>query len=390
MADFKLPDLGEGVTEAEVDKWLVKEGQEIAEDELLVEVITDKATAEIPSPFSGVVARIHVAEGTIVPVGTVLVTIGGADESPEASANPEKAGIEDAPTDKEAATVTAGAEDGVKATPPVRKLARELDIDLSEVTGTGPGGRISREDVEAVAGSASEEASPAGGRRVPLRGVRRKIAEHMLKAHLAIPSVTHVEECDITEVDAARKLANERDAEGTKLTFLPFIVRAVSIELKKFPPLNSSLDETAGEIVYHEHYNIGIAVDAPQGLMVPVIRNADKLSLRELATEIERLASGAKDGTLKAEELRGSTFSVTSPGRFGGLMATPLVNHPNSAILGVHRATERPVVRDGQVVVRLMMNLSITFDHRIMDGVTASSFCMGVVDLLEHPTELAL
>jgi pyruvate/2-oxoglutarate dehydrogenase complex dihydrolipoamide acyltransferase (E2) component len=391
MPDFKLPDLGEGVTEAEIDRWLVKEGQEVAEDELLVEVITDKATAEIPSPFAGVVSRLHVKEGDVVPVGTILITIGegGGPSSERVEAPAADAQVKSA----------SGGDDGdgrVKAMPPVRKLARELGVDLTQVEGSGPGGRITREDVEATAGAHREPESDAlvrdagPGRRESLRGVRRMIAEHMQAAHRSIPPVTHVEECDVTELVATRRIANERMPEGPKLTYLPFIVKAVVVALRDHPQLNSSLDEAAGEIVYHDAYDIGFAVDAPQGLLVPVIRGAEKKSVRELAAEIERLASAARSGTLQTDDLRGSTFTVTSPGPFGGVMATPIINYPNAAILGVHRAAERPVVRDGQIVVRTMMNLSITFDHRLLDGVTASKFCMDVVKLLEHPAVLVL
>jgi pyruvate/2-oxoglutarate dehydrogenase complex dihydrolipoamide acyltransferase (E2) component len=228
------------------------------------------------------------------------------------------------------------------------------------------------------------------GRREPLRGVRRMIAEHMEAAHRSVPPVTHVEECDVTELNATRRIANERAPASPKLTYLPFIVKAVVVALKDHPQLNSSLDEAAGEIVYHDAYDIGFAVDAQHGLLVPVIRGADKKSVRDLAAEIERLAAAARSGSLQMNDLRGSTFTVTSPGPFGGLMATPIINYPNAAILGVHRATERPVVRDGQIVVRTMMNLSITFDHRLLDGVTAARFCMDVVKLLEHPAVLAL
>jgi pyruvate/2-oxoglutarate dehydrogenase complex dihydrolipoamide acyltransferase (E2) component len=399
MADFKLPDLGEGVTEAEIDRWLVKEGQAIAEDDLLVEVITDKATAEIPSPFAGVVSRIHVDEGDVVPVGTVLISIDedGAEAAPGAQAEADRgpAPGEAPPAPPTSAPLREG--DGrVKAMPPVRKLARELGVDITQARGTGPGGRVLREDVEALATEAAAETAPPpaeralGGRRVALRGVRRMIAEHMARAHSGIPPVTHVEECDVTELDAARRLANERQPDGPKLTFLPFIVKAVVAGLKEFPDINSTLDEATGEIVYHDRYDIGVAADTPQGLLVPVVRSADTKSLRDIAMEIERLARDASDGKLKAEELRGSTFTITSPGPFGGLMATPIINYPEAAILGVHRATERPVVRDGQVVVRLMMNLSITFDHRILDGVTAAKFCLAVVNLLEHPAALLL
>jgi pyruvate/2-oxoglutarate dehydrogenase complex dihydrolipoamide acyltransferase (E2) component len=441
MPEFKLPDLGEGVTEAEIDRWLVREGQEVHEDDLLVEVITDKATAEIPSPFSGTVARLHVNEGDIVPVGTVLVTIGepgastlegtvedlfqqpGTDSGPDLPSDEDIGAVTESDTEP-AVTAEAGedgaspsatprdgmrgeeggaaertgtpagdnAEEraaGVKAMPPIRKLARDLGVDINGVTGSGPGGRILREDVEAVA------AAPAGSRelsgtRVEFRGVRRMIAEHMLKAHGAIPPVTHVEECDITELDEARRLANERNPEGTKLSLLAFVVKATVTALKEHPALNSTLDEDANEIVYHDRYDIGVAVDTPNGLVVPVVRGADSKNVRAIATEIERLAGAAREGSLGVDELRGSTFTITSPGRFAGLMATPIINYPEAAILGVHRAMERPVVRNGQILVRTMMNLSITFDHRLLDGVAAAKFCIDLVRLLEHPTVLAL
>ncbi|MGH2748804.1 MAG: dihydrolipoamide acetyltransferase family protein [Actinomycetota bacterium] len=387
MADFKLPDLGEGVTEAEIDRWLVKEGDVVAEDDLLVEVITDKATAEIPSPFAGTVSKIHVGEGDIVPVGTVLVTIGdgevaaGAEATADAVAPREQR--PEVPSPPPMPPPQAARRSDVKAMPPVRKLARELGIDIAAIAGSGPGGRILRDDVEAAAGA------PAG-RREPLRGIRRTIAERMSEAHRAIPPVTHVEECDVTELDATRRIANERATDGVRLTFLPFIVKAVVAGLKRYPAMNASLDEDAGEIVYHDSYNVGVAVDTPAGLTVPVVHDADKKKLKEIAAEIERLAVAARDSHLRTEDLRGGTFTVTSPGPFGGLMATPIVFHPQVGILGVHRATDRPVVRDGQIVVRKIMNLSITFDHRVLDGMTAARFCIDVVNLLEHPAVLAL
>jgi len=383
MAEFKLPDLGEGVTEAEVDRWLVKEGDTIAEDDPLVELITDKATAEVPSPFAGIVKKIHVEAGAVVPVGTVLVTIDSDSTAPEP---PGSSPTHSAPARDEA----------IQAMPPVRRLARELGVDLSAVTGSGPDGAILRSDVVGAAARAGRgQVSPAApdmaaGRREPLRGVRRVVAERMAHAHQVVPPVTHVEECDVTELDATRNLANERAPDQPRLTFLPFIVKAVIQGLKDHPALNASLDEDAGEIVYHDHYDIGVAVDTPSGLVVPVVHDADKKRLREIAAEIDRLAEAARSGTLDMSELRGGTFTVTSPGPFGGLMATPIVFHPQSAILGVHRAIERPVVRDGQVVVRTMMNMSITFDHRILDGMTAAKFVLDVVKLLEHPAVLAL
>ncbi|MGH2821234.1 MAG: dihydrolipoamide acetyltransferase family protein [Actinomycetota bacterium] len=422
MPEFRLPDLGEGVAEAEIDRWLVKEGQEIDEDEPLVEVITDKATAEIPSPFSGVVTSIHVEAGEVVPVGTVLVTIGEAAgaRGEAAGAEPEAATGETggaAPASGEAPGAKRGGR--VEAMPPVRKLARDLGVEITSVRGTGPRGRVLREDVEAFAAGASdgrpapqpapvvrprtdaEEPGPPGRarteveepvrreRREPLRGIRRTIAERMAEAHRTIPPVTHVEECDVTELDASRHLANERSPGGPKLTFLPFIVKAVVAALEDHPAVNTSLDDEAGEIVFHADYNIGIAVDTPAGLTVPVIHGADRKSLRDIAAEIERVAGEARAGELSRDRLVGGTFTVTSPGAFGGLMATPIIFHPQAAILGVHKASDRPVVREGQVVIRKMMNLSITFDHRILDGLTASRFILDVVKLLEHPAVLA-
>ena len=405
MPEFKLPDLGEGVTEAEVDRWLVSEGDTIEEDAPLVEVITDKATAEIPSPFEGVVKQIHVPEGEVASVGTVLVTI----ESGDREESPAPAAALSSRTERAATTVTTSSvrapsthppgRSAVKAMPPVRKLARKLGIDIAQITGSGPGGRILRDDVEAHAtqgvvtpqpATAPERAAPDGARREPLRGVRRRIAERMAHAHRTVPPVTHVEEADVTELDATRRLANERNPEGARLTFLPFIVKAVVAALKEHPALNAELDEAAQEVVYFDHYDIGVAVDTPNGLVVPVVRDADGKRLIEIAQDIHRLAKAAREGTIEAVDLKGGTFTVTSPGPFGGLMATPIIMAPQTGILGVHRAVDRPVVRDGQIVVRKMMNLSITFDHRVLDGMTAARFALDVVKLLEHPAVLAL
>ena len=412
MPDFLLPDLGEGLTEAEIDKWLVKEGDTVAEDDPLVEVITDKATAEIPSPFAGVVSKIHVPEGKVVAVGTALVTIGesaaltagsvapGAAATGTGPSAPDAFGVDGpaGPAPYASAPLQGGGtttDAAVKAMPPVRKLARELGVDIAALSGSGPGGRILREDVEAAANGAGQQRPaatqvPSGGRREPMRGVRRVIAQRMSQAHRIVPPVTHVEECDVTELDATRKLANERAPEELRLTYMPFIIKAVVAALKDYPALNASLDEDAGEIVFHDRYDIGIAVDTPAGLTVPVVRDADRKRLREIAADVDRLANAARSGTSKAEDLRDATFTISSPGPFGGLMATPIVFHPQSAILGVHRATDRPVVRNGQIVIRKMMNLSITFDHRILDGMTAAKFVLDVVRLLEHPAVLAL
>ena len=399
MSDFKLPDLGEGVAEAELERWLVAEGDVVAEDDPLVEVMTDKVSVEIPSPYAGVIARIHVQAGEVAPVGATLVSI----ESPEVGS--PKAATVDA-----AGSAPQGSPSEARAMPPVRKLAQDLGVELGALAGSGPGGRIVRADVERrssvqrhpAGGRGEETSTPRGsgssfsgtskgeaGRREPLRGVRRAVAQRMAEAHRTVPPVTHVEECDVTELDATRRLYNER-GNGSRLTFLPFIIKAVTAGLGRHPALNASLDEAAQEIVYHDRCHIGIAVDTPEGLVVPVVRDADSKSLQEIADDIERLGAGARASALEAEDLRGSTFTVTSPGAFGGLMATPIVFYPQAAILGVHKASDRPVVRDDNIVIRKMMNLSITFDHRILDGMTAARFMLDVVELLEHPALLTL
>jgi pyruvate dehydrogenase E2 component (dihydrolipoamide acetyltransferase) len=340
--ELKLPDLGEGVREGEIARWLVEVGQEVAEDEPLVEIQTDKTTVEIPSPAAGKVARILVEEGELVPVGTPLVLIGADAQEPD---EPKK----------------------VQATPVVRRIAQELGVDLETVRATGPGGRVTEDDVRGAA------APREGERREPLRGVRRQIAEHLTKAHREVPAVTTVEECDFTRLTEVR---GER-------SYLPYVITAVVTGLKEFPELNATL--AGNEVVYLERYDIGVAVQTDQGLVVPVVKEAGEKSLDELAGEIARLADGARGGKLQPEELRGSTFTITSAGHLSGLFATPLVNYPEVAILGVHRIAPRAVVRDGEIVVREIGLLSCTFDHRVVDGARAGEFLLGVVDRLEDP-----
>jgi pyruvate/2-oxoglutarate dehydrogenase complex dihydrolipoamide acyltransferase (E2) component len=337
--EFKLPDLGEGVREGEIARWLVEVGQEIAEDEPLVEIQTDKTTVEIPSPAAGTVGLILVGEGEVVPVGTPLVLIGSDAVAPA----PRK----------------------VQATPLVRKLATELGVELEAVRGTGSGGRVTEDDVRGAAPARE------GERREPLRGVRRQIAEHLTRAHREVPAVTVVEECDFTELAGSR---GER-------SYLAYLVQAAVAGLVEFPELNATL--AGSEIVYWERYDIGIAVQTEQGLVVPVLRGVEERSLEELDAEAERLAAGAREGTLEPDELRGSTFTVTSAGRLGGLFATPLVNHPEVAILGLHRIGPKAVVRENQIVAREVGWLSCTFDHRVVDGARASEFLLAVIGKLE-------
>jgi pyruvate/2-oxoglutarate dehydrogenase complex dihydrolipoamide acyltransferase (E2) component len=332
--EFKLPDLGEGLMEGEIARWLVAEGDEIAEDQPLVEIATDKTTVEIPSPAAGKVVQILVGEGEVVPVGTLLVVIGG-DEAPRAAP---------------------------QATPVVRRIAKDLGVALESVRGTGPGGRITESDVRTAGPRAAD------GRRERIRGVRRQIAEHLSRAHREVPAVTYVEECDFSHVDMS--------------LLLPTVLRATVSSLREFPELNARIE--GDEIVYLDRYDVGVAVQTDEGLLVPVVRSADTMTIEELRDEVDRLAEGARGGTLTPDQLRGSTFTVTSAGKLSGLIVTPIVNFPEVGILGVHRISPRPVVRDDQVVVRRMGNVSVTFDHRVVDGARAAAFALAVIAQLER------
>ncbi len=351
--EFKLPDFGEGLTEGEVARWLVSEGQEIAEDDPLVEIATDKTTVEIPSPAAGKVVKIFVAEGEVVPVGTVLVVIGEGAVATAPAAAPAAASGQ-----------TPGQ---VRATPLVRKIAAELGVDLGSVVGTGSGGRITEEDVRGASHKGQTPGHVSEGRREPVRGVRRRIVEHLTVSHREIPAVTFVEECDFTGVDL-------------KL-LVPLVLRATALSLKEFPELNARLE--GDEIVYLDRYDLGLAVQTEQGLVVPVVRGCAAASLEELAAEVARLGEAARTGSLKPEELRGSTFTVTSAGKLGGLLVTPLINHPEVGILGIHRIGPHPVARDGEVAVRQMGNVSVTFDHRVVDGARAAAFCLDLIRRVE-------
>jgi 2-oxoisovalerate dehydrogenase E2 component (dihydrolipoyl transacylase) len=388
--EFKLPDLGEGLTEGEIAHWLVSEGQEVAEDDPLVEIQTDKTTVEIPSPAAGTVARILVAEGDVVPVGTVLVVIGEADGSAGEAATAsdrhrerrlsgaapaeELARAEPAPSasDKTRGQTPDGGPRGrVRATPLVRRLAQELGVELDGLEATGPQGRVTEEDVRRAATTRGQTPAVAEGegRREPLRGVRRLVAEHMARAHQEVPPVTWVEECDFGSIELKR--------------LVPTVLKAVAESLKEFPELNARLED--GEIVYLDRYDLGVAVQTDQGLVVPVVRGCDAASRDEVAAEVERLAEAARAGALKPEELRGSTFTVTSAGKLGGLLTTPIVNHPEVAILSIGRVAERPAVRDGQLTVRPTGTIALTFDHRVIDGARAAEFGLAVIERLERP-----
>jgi pyruvate/2-oxoglutarate dehydrogenase complex dihydrolipoamide acyltransferase (E2) component len=352
---FTLPDFGEGLAEGEVGRWLVDEGESVDENQPIVEIQTDKATVEVGAPVAGVVLRLVVREGAIASVGQILAFIGAPGEqllhsveSPPLS-EPEQA---------EPIIAVVGTE-SVDALP-VHRLARELSVDLAAVRGTGPAGRVTEEDVRAAA-------TPPEGRHVPVRGIRRAIVEQVERTHREIPAVTFVEECDFTGADLRLLVATT--------------LHAAAAALHDYPELNARIERD--DIVLLDRYDLGIAVDTDAGLVVPVIRGCDRLSVAEIDAEVARLAEGARAGTLQPDEVRDSTFTVTSAGKLGGLLVTPLINHPEVAILGLHRIGPRPVVRDGEIVVREIGNVSVTFDHRVVDGVRAGAFCVDVIGRLQ-------
>jgi pyruvate dehydrogenase E2 component (dihydrolipoamide acetyltransferase) len=418
--EFRLPDLGEGLTEAEIVQVLVGEGDEVKEDQPILLVETEKAQVELPSPFGGRVAKVHVRAGERVKVGSVLVSFEsaggkGATASPARSvAEPRVGGAGGDSLSPPARTMPPA------ATPATRRLARELGVDLATVKGSGSAGRITDDDVRTAAGKAPRVERPAevpaapaepgrpleAPRELPalprfeqwgpvereaLRSVRRRSAEHLALAWAVIPHVTQHDQADITDLEGLRR----RQAPGVResggdLTLTALLVKAAAIVLQAHPRFNASLDHQTGELVKKRYYNIGVAVDTPNGLVVPVLRDADRKRVREVAAELPQLAARARDGKATLEDLRGGTFTVTNTGALGGTGATPIINYPEVAILGVGRAREMPVVRDGQVVVRLILPLSIAFDHRVIDGMEAARFGADLVRLLEDPERLLL
>ncbi len=418
--EFRLPDIGEGVAEGEVVKWLVEPGANVAEHQSVVEVMTDKATVEIPAPAAGRLLEWKAKAGERLAVGEVLFVLETTGANAPARAKEHVAAAHTpAAAPKSMATAAAGAgadlsNGKVVAVPSARRVARELGIDLAGVRGTGRNGVVRRSDVEAFAkrpaaatpaksaGFAPIAAGPAisltqgpGERRVPFRGVRRKISEAMVRSKFTAPHFTVVEELDVTELVALREKAKAMAAESSvKLTYMPFIMKAVANGLAKYPELNCKLDEAAQEIVTYEHVHLGIATDTPNGLIVPVIRDVQQKGLLQLAKELVDLADRTRGGKVTPEELRGSTFSITNAGNIGGTLATPIINFPDVGILGVHRIVKRPGVVEtpsgDKIEVREYMNLSISVDHRLVDGATAVRFLVHLKRLLEAPGLLAL
>jgi 2-oxoglutarate dehydrogenase complex dihydrolipoamide succinyltransferase (E2) component len=400
--ELKLPDIGEGVAEGEILKWMVKEGEQVKEDQPILEVMTDKVNVQIPSPRTGKVSSILVKEGDVAKVGQTIMVI---DDGTGAPATP----VPQAPSPPQVprAPVTQTRPDspsvGILATPATRSLAREVGVDIGTVRGTGPGGRVTDEDVRRVSSERSSGPATATLQRpqspgtapmakeeiVPLRGIRKTIADRMLKSQQTAAQVTHVDEADMTELVLLREaFKGSAEKRGVRLTYLPFIIKALVPSLKEFPYVNSSFDDQAGNIILKKYYNIGIAIDTEQGLVVPVIKDVDTKDIFELAGQIERLADRARRGQLSLDEVRGSTFTITNVGAIGGLFATPIINLPEAAILGLHKISKRPVVREGKVEVRDTTYLSLTFDHRIFDGAYAARFTARVVETIQDTKKL--
>jgi len=388
--EFRLPDLGEGIAEVELRRWLVAEGQVIKEHQVVAEVETDKAVVEVPSPHGGMVTRLHGREGDILRVGDILLTIGEA-EAP--LVRPRPAGIvgelPEAEDEAPHAAVSTTVAD-IRATPLVRRLARERGVDLAAISGSGPHGSITPEDLDRTAAGRPVVDEPFGPtERLPLRGLRRTVARNVLAAQQRTAFVTAMEEADVTDLSGLRSREQAAaGSHGTHLTFLPFFIKAVQHALRDFPAFNAAIDEAGETIILKRHYHFGIAVETPEGLMVPVIRDVDKKSVLDLAAEIQSLGKKSRERTITLEEMRGSSFTITNYGHFGGLFATPIINWPDVAIMGFGRIAERPWVHDGAIAIRSILPLSLTFDHRITDGVTAAQFLARVVGYLEDPALL--
>jgi pyruvate dehydrogenase E2 component (dihydrolipoamide acetyltransferase) len=399
---FKFPDVGEGITEGEIVRWLVKEGDEVKEDQTLAEVETDKAVVEMPSPYSGTILKLHAQEKDIIKVGQVLVTIGEKGEAAGEAAAEMKA--EDKPAavtgPSVVGVVTESKEEirEVLATPKIRRLALELGVNIKAVKGTGPQGRITEDDIKtakAAMAALKEEKKPALKikekydfygelERIPLRGVRRATAKRMHESVSTAAHVTHFDEADVSELVKVRESLKAQAAEkGVKLTFLPFIVKAVLAAIKAHPLLNATLNDEAEEIIVKKYYNFGIAVDVPDGLIVPVVKGVDQKSLFDLAGEIQTAAEAAKKRSLDLADLKGGTFSITNVGGIGGEAATPIINYPEVAILATLKIKDRVRAKDGQIRAVKTLPLSLSFDHRVVDGAEAARFMNDLIAKLE-------
>jgi pyruvate dehydrogenase E2 component (dihydrolipoamide acetyltransferase) len=446
--DVKLPDIGEGVTEGEMVKWLVKVGDTVKADQPIAEVMTDKATVEVPTPFPGVVKELKVKEGDVVPIESVLLVLdssGGAAASapaksasaPAPAAQAAAAKSSHAPAASAAPTAISAASSSatssaesrgtsggvyppaaaihVLATPATRRFARETNVDINQLRGSGVAGRVTLDDVKNATGGAqalskagigataagaptfaaipkgSYTSNNASDERVPLRGIRRKIAEQMQMTKQVVPHFTIMDEANVSELVRVRSQAKEvGEKYGVKVTYLPFVMKALVATMREFPMFNASIDDQAGEIVYKKHYNIGFAADTPNGLLVPVIKNADQKNILEISKEINDLAKKARDGKIAGEDMKGATITITNIGSVGGTYATPIINHPEVAIIGMYKVDWKPVYKDGQFVPTQVMNYTATCDHRLIDGAVAANFLKAFLSRIENPSRLML
>ena len=408
---FKLPDIGEGVVEGEVVQWHVAAGDAVSEDDPIVDVMTDKPPVTIPSTLTGVVSSLSGEVGEMVAVGSTLVVF-DSDAAATASSEPEPVAESEpeaepapaaepepipapTPTAPEPAAAPAAPSGKVLASPAIRRRAREAGVALSQVRGSGPAGRVRHADLDAyiAADGAVSGAAPSAYStkrtdvtEVKVVGLRRKIAEQMVISKSTIPHFSYFEEADVTELEALRQMLNaSRDESQSKLTYLPFIMLALSKIMPDHPECNAHYDDQAGVVSRHSAVHIGIATQTEKGLYVPVVKHVEAMDTWQAAAELHRVAGAARDGTASLDDLTGSTFTITSLGRDGGLGATPIINHPEVAILGVHKARDMPVAKDGQVVVRRIMNLSSSFDHRVVDGADGAALVQHLRRMLEHP-----
>lgn len=384
---FKLPDIGEGVVEGEIVSWFVKEGDSVEEDQPLVEIMTDKVTVEIPSPRNGKITERIGEEGQIIEVGTTLVVIAESETDTVNKTVRVKSKTQDGgkPRVIPPKEIKHFNDADVLTTPAIRKLAHQMGIDLTEIKGTGSGGRIVQEDLHQYHNNQSN--TPEDTETIPYRGLRRKIGSQLLLSKKTMPHYTYVEEVDVTEL-VILKTKLEKTHKDVRLTYLPFVMKAVAAGLKQYPLLNSTLDEEAEVIQLQKRFNLGIATAAPEGLIVPVVKDVDTKNVLQLAKEISDLTELARAGKTKLEDLQGGTFTLTSLGTLGGIAATPIINLSQVAILGINKISQKPVVRNGQIVIRNMMNLSISLDHRVVDGIVAAEFLHHVIRLLEDPNKL--
>ena len=414
--EFKLPDIGEGVVEGEVVQWHVSVGDSVSEDDPIVDVMTDKATVTIPSPVNGVIASLSGEVGDMVAVGSTLVQFGTTDSAPAATETVEESEPEPepeptpeptpepepapkptapAPASATPAPVPAAKSGRLLASPAVRRRAREAGVELSQVRGSGPAGRVRHADLDAfiAAGGSVAGAAPVAYStkrtdvtEVKVVGLRRKISEQMTLSKSRIPHFSYFEEVDITELESLRQMLNSsRDPSQPKLTYLPFIMLALSRIMPEHPECNAHFDDEAGVVSRHGGVHLGIATQTDRGLYVPVVKHVESLDIWQSAAEMQRVSGAARDGSASLDDLSGSTFTITSLGRDGGLGATPIINHPEVSILGVHKARDMPVVRDGQIVIRKIMNLSSAFDHRVVDGADGAALIQHLRRFLEHP-----